>query len=400
MSITTRTILPWLLVFCLPLVAVADDVEEAREIVGELAGPQTRGRAAGSDLAAAAASIEARLAKLGPVQRQRVEVEGVDSANLLLLRDPAVDGAGWVVLAAHYDHLGVGAEGSPHVGEVFHGADDNASGCAVLMLAARKLMQDYAATDRGLVLAFLTGEEQGLLGSRAFLGSGPVPKEKIVAMVNLDTVGRLASGELTVFGVASARVFTSALDGLNSVYGLPMQKIELSSGSSDDMPFIEAGIPAVHLFTGAWPEYHRPSDTISTIDYEGVVQLAEFTAEFVHYLATARTPLDFVAPQTAKALADPARATEGRRRVSFGSIPDFKFEGEGVRLSGVLPGSPAAEAGLLPGDIVTGFAGAPIGDLTDYSEAMKQHAPGDVVLVEYVRDGTAASVEVTLVERK
>jgi hypothetical protein len=400
MSTAARTILPWLWALLLPLMATAGRVEEARDIVAELAGPQTRGRAAGTDLAVAAERIEARLARLGPVQRQRVDVQGVESANLLLLRDPKVDDAGWIVVAAHYDHLGVGADEGPHAGEVFHGADDNASGCAALLMAARMLSEDYAPADRGLAFAFFTGEEQGLLGSRAFLRSGPVPKEEIVAMINLDTVGRLEGGELTLFGVASAKVFSSALDGLNTGFDLPLQKIDLSSGSSDDMPFIEVGIPALHLFTGAWPEYHRPSDTISTIDYEGLAQLAEFVAELADYLASSKTRLDFVPPQTVKALADPSRATEGRRRVSFGSIPDFKFEGEGVQLSGVLPGSPAAEAGLLAGDIIIGFGGVPIGDLTAYSEAMKQHSPGDVVRVEYVRDGESASIEVTLTERK
>jgi hypothetical protein len=327
-------------------------------------------------------------------------VTGVESANLMLLRDPAKDDAGWVVLGAHYDHLGVGEVGEAHAGKVFHGADDNASGCAVLLLAARMLFQEYGDSDRGLAIVFFTGEEQGLIGSRAFLESGPVSADQIVAMINVDTVGRLDGGELTLFGVASARVFSSALDGLNSVFDLPMQKVDLSSGASDDMPFIESGIPSLHLFTGAWPEYHRPSDTMDTIDFEGLALLAEFTAELVNYLASAETQLDFVTPQNARALADPSRTTEGRRRVSFGSIPDFKFEGEGVLLSGVLPGSPAAAAGLQTGDLITGFAGTPITDLTDYSEAMKQHAPGDVVVVEYVRDGEAGSVEVTLTERR
>lgn len=393
-------ILPGLMALFLPLSAIADPVEDARAIVLELAGPDTRGRAADTDLGDAMRWLEDGLGELGPVQRQSVEVTGVESANLMLLRDPAKDDAGWVVLGAHYDHLGIGEVGDAHVGKVFHGADDNASGCAVLLLAARMLIQEYGDSDRGLAIVFFTGEEQGLIGSRAFLESGPVPADQIVAMINVDTVGRLDGGELTLFGVASARVFSSALDGLNSVFDLPMQKVDLSSGASDDMPFIESGIPSLHLFTGAWPEYHRPSDTMDTIDFEGLALLAEFTAELVNYLASAETQLDFVTPQNARALADPSRTTEGRRRVSFGSIPDFKFEGEGVLLSGVLPGSPAAAAGLQTGDLITVFAGAPITDLTDYSEAMKQHAPGDVVVVEYVRDGEAGSVEVTLTERR
>ena len=190
------------------------------------------------------------------------------------------------------------------------------------------------------------------------------------------------------------------LDGLNSVFDLPLQKVDQSSGASDDMPFVEAGIPALHLFTGAWPEYHRPTDTAETVDFEGMALLAEFTAELVGYLASEETKIEYVEPAAAAALADPDKATEGKRKVSFGSIPDFKFQGEGVKLSGVIPGSPAAAAGLEEGDLITGFGGAPVTDLTDYSEAMKLYSPGDVVVVDFMRDGKPMQVEVTLTERR
>lgn len=380
--------------------ASTDPVEEARTIVHDLAGPQTMGRAPRTDLARAADVLEGELARLGEVVRQPVEVQGVPSANLVLLRQPATAGAGWIVVLAHYDHLGIGAEGSPHAGEVYFGADDNASGCAVLVMAAQRVFGSGRPTDRGLAFVLTTGEEDGLLGARAFLSSGPLDVASIDAAINLDTVGRLASGELTVFGVGSARVFSPALDGLNTVFQLPLQKVDQSSGASDDMAFAEASIPALHLFTGAWPEYHRPTDTVGLVDYQGLVDLADFTAELVEYLASAGTRIEYAAPGAAVALADPARATEGRRQVSFGSIPDFKFEGEGVLLSGVLPGSPAAEAGLMAGDRITAFGGAPVSDLTDYSEAMKHHVPGDVVEVEFVRDEETRRVQVTLTERR
>jgi S1-C subfamily serine protease len=131
-----------------------------------------------------------------------------------------------------------------------------------------------------------------------------------------------------------------------------------------------------------------------------MVTLAEFTAEMVDYLGRADTAIDFVPPKTAAALADPSRQTEGRRRVSFGSIPDFNYDGEGVLLSGVLPNSPAAEAGLTEGDVIVAFDETPVADLTDYSEAMKRRAPGDRVRVEFLRDGERRSVDVTLVERR
>jgi aminopeptidase N len=380
--------------------AVAGTVDDARRIVHQLAGPETRGRAVATDLGAASDWLAQELARYGEVRRQPVEVDGGESNNLILLRDPGLEQAGWIVVTAHYDHLGVGEAGGPHEGQVYFGADDNASGCAVLLMAAAQLLDGQESRDRGLAFVLTTGEEQGLAGSRTFLESGPVDPAEIKAAINLDTVGRLGSGELTVFGVGSARVFSPALDGLNTVFRLDLQKVEQSSGASDDMAFVESEIPALHLFTGAWPEYHRPSDSVENIDYAGLVDLADFTAELVDYLADAGTSIDWVPSRPAAAIADPERATEGRRKVSFGSIPDFKFEGEGILLSGVLAGSPAADAGLQAGDRIVAFGEAPVTDLTDYSEAMKRHSPGDVVEVEFVREGETHRVEVTLVERR
>jgi hypothetical protein len=378
--------------------ALADPVEEAQSIVERLAGPDTRGRATGTDLAAAEQWLTERLLQFGDVRTQSVDIDGeVSSNNLYLLREPEAEDAGWVVLGAHYDHLGIGPEGSPHAGQVYFGADDNASGVAVFFLALELLPE---TTNRGLAVVLFTGEEQGLLGSKAFVESGPLAQEEIAAMINLDTVGRLDEGELTVFGVGSARGFSRTLDGLNSVFDLPLQKVDQSSGASDDMPFVEAGIPALHLFTGAWPEYHRPTDTVQTLDFEGIVLLAEFTSELVDYLASGETKIEYVPPAAAAALADPAKATEGKRKVSFGSIPDFKFQGEGIKLSGVIPGSPADQSGMQEGDLITAFGDAPVADLTDYSEAMKRFAPGDVVTVDFLRDGVEMQVEVTLTERR
>ncbi|RKZ13511.1 hypothetical protein DRQ32_01455 [bacterium] len=391
-----KSILAAALLLALSLPAAAVDYGE---IVLRLAGPDTQGRAVDTDLAAATDYLESQLSGLGDVVHQKVQVDGVTSSNLILLREPAQEGAGWIVVGAHYDHLGLGVPGEPNEGKVHFGADDNASGCAVLVGAASMLLSG-PPTDRGLAIVFFTGEERGLLGSREFVASGPVAADEIQAMINIDTVGRLDVGEFSIFGVGTARVFSPALDGLNSVFDLPLQKIDPSSGASDDMAFVEAGIPAMHLFTGARPEYHRPGDTADLLDIDGLALLADFTVELADYLASGETAIDFVAPVAGSALADPERATEQRRRVSLGSIPDFNFTGEGVRISGVLPGSPAAEAGLQEGDLIVAFAGVGVADLTDYSEAMKRCAPGDVVQVDFLREGKAMQVEVTLAERR
>lgn len=365
-----------------------------------LAGPDSRGRAVETDLDRAAAVL---LEALEGDDRDVVvqEFAGPDGAalkNLLVLVEGSQPSAGWIVVGAHYDHLGLGEVGTPLHGQVHTGADDNASGCAVLAGLVQRASE--MQNERGVVFAFFSGEEIGLLGSRHFVAQPPAGVGEVVAMVNLDTVGRLRDGGLTVFGVESARGFADALSGINSGFGLDLKPVARSSGSADDMAFAERGIATLHLFTGAHATYHRPSDTLEALDREGIATLTEFGFELLDYLARADVEIDFVPAGAQAAVADPARATEGRRRVSFGSIPDFQREGGGVAITGVIAGSPAAQAGLQEGDVIVEFGGAPLDDLTDYSEAMKRHEPGDVVVVAYLRGGERHSVEVTLTERK
>lgn len=375
------------------------------EVLEGLAGEGTRGRAIETDLDAAADVLRSALGT--PAHDDLVEqaFTGPDGASLvnLLVVDPGSDpDAGWIVVGAHYDHLGLGEKGSAHRGRVHPGADDNASGCAVLAELVHRWRSDFAdANERGVVFAFLTAEEVGLAGARHFVENPPDGVDEIVAMVNLDTVGRLADGGLTVFGAESGDGLADALQGINTAFGLEMDLVDRSSGASDDMAFVEAGVPAIHLFTGAHPTYHRPTDTLETLDREGLGTLLDFTTELVDYLSYADVTIEFVPPGADAALADPERATEGRRRVTFGSIPDFQAtDVEGVKISGVIPGSPAEDAGLQAGDVIVGFGGGPVEDLTDYSEAMKRYGPGDEVEVEFVRDGERGTVSVTLVERR
>ena len=392
----------------LTALAVAAPVHAANMVLNEvlerLAGEGTRGRAIDTDLDAAA---DVLLEVLDAERHDDVVVQefpGPDGATLrnLLVIDPGTDAdAGWIVVAAHYDHLGLGEEGTPNHGQIHYGADDNASGCAVLAEMVHAWRADFAATnERGVVLAFLSGEEIGLLGSRFLVANPPQAVDRFVAMVNLDTIGRLRDGGLTVFGAESGTSFEDALQGLNSAFGLDMRLIERSSGASDDMAFTEAGIPALHFFTGAHATYHRPSDTLEPIDRAGLGTIRDFTLELTDYLARADVEIEFVPPGAQAALADPERATEGRRRVSLGSIPDFQGGGGGVKLTGVIAGSPAEQAGLQPDDVIVGLGGTPVDDLTDYSEALKRYQPGDTVVVEYSRGGERSSVEVTLVERR
>lgn len=381
--------------------AVADDTSMA-SIVEWLTQPKWEGRANRSDvLGPLSQELTERLTGYGgEVGQQEFAIQGGDILHNVVWRRAGSDpNAGWVVLGAHYDHLGRGEQGGPHAGEIYPGADDNASGVAVALGVVQRL-QDYERPERGICVAFFAGEEIGLQGSKAFLEAGPLAEDSIVAMINLDTVGRLAEGGLSVFGVESASEFSSILDGLDSAHGLKPMKIGRSSGASDDATFAKAAIPTLHLFTGANADYHRPSDTADKVDIEGLDRIADFTADLIDYCAASSTRLDFVPQGADAARPDPARATAGRRRVSFGSIPDFQFPGPGVRITGVLPDSPAAKAGLQDGDVIVRFGGEEVMDLTDYSEAMKLRSPGDVVEVDFERGGEHRTVSVTLVERK
>jgi len=167
-------------------------------------------------------------------------------------------------------------------------------------------------------------------------------------------------------------------------------------GGSDQKSFIEIGVPAVQLFTGAHTDYHKPEDTPDKIDGAGLVKVAAVTRELVAYLAERPTPLSSNLPGAASAAAS---APAGERRVSFGSIPDYAFPGPGVRITGTTPGSPADKAGLLPGDVIVKLGDTTIGSMREFSDALKTFAPGTTVAVTYQRDGKQTTVETTLVAR-
>jgi hypothetical protein len=350
-------------------------------------------------MAATYVQQQLQAAGAGPVPdhgfRQEFDHDGHRLANVMgWLEGEGPSGeAGCVVVGAHYDGQGIDAEGRLHPS-----ADDNASGVAALIELVRLLKAEVGPVERPVLLVAFTGEEQGLLGSRHFVADPPVPLDQVVAMVNLDTVGRIEADRLTVFAASSAAEFEKILEGVNLGAGFELQLAAQSPAASDHAPFLEKGIPAVHLFSGANPDYHRPSDTSDKVSLEDLGRVTWFTADLVEYLGRADTQLSFVPPGAESAAMTPR--TEGRRKVSFGSIPDFQRESGGVLLTGVLPGSPAEQAGLTQGDVIVAFAGVEVDNLVDYSEAMKQFSPGDEVVVRFLRDGEAHQVTVTLAERK
>ncbi|MDV6346948.1 M20/M25/M40 family metallo-hydrolase [Nitrosomonas sp. Is35] len=304
-----------------------------------------------------------------------------------------------LVIGAHYDHLGTGWPDvrAAHQGKIHHGADDNASGIAVMLELTRQIVPKWQP-ERTVIFVAFTGEEANLLGSRHYTRADKhYPTEKIIAMLNLDTVGRLENNPITVFGTGSARELVHIFRGASFVTGIPVNAVQDDFGSSDQATFIQAGIPAVQFFASAHEDYHAPGDTVDKIDSAGLVKVAAILKEATEYLANRIEPLTVTLPSV-PAPAEPAERKE-KRTASLGTVPDFTYQGEGVRVDNTLPGSPAQQAGLQPGDILIQLAGQPVSDLASYAAILRTLKAGEKVELRYRRDDAVMVVEVVLVER-
>ncbi|QOJ21665.1 MAG: M20/M25/M40 family metallo-hydrolase [Gammaproteobacteria bacterium] len=304
-----------------------------------------------------------------------------------------------LVIGAHYDHLGTGWPDvrAAHQGKIHHGADDNASGIAVMLELARQIVPKWQP-ERTIIFTAFTGEEANLLGSTHYVRSnGRFPVEKVIAMLNLDTVGRLENNPVTVFGTGTARELVHIFRGANFVTGIAVNAVQDDFGSSDQAAFIQAGVPAIQLFASAHEDYHAPGDTADKIDTAGLVKVAAILKEATEYLANRIEPLT-VTLSSAPAPAESAAPKE-KRKTSLGTVPDFAYQGEGVRIDNTLPGSPAQQAGLQPGDILLQLAGQPVSDLASYAGILRSLKAGEKVELRFKRNDEIKVAEVVLVER-
>jgi hypothetical protein len=320
-----------------------------------------------------------------------------------------------VIISAHYDHLGLGW---PDVhqgdeGKIHFGADDNASGVAVLLELAHVLGNNLNPQRTILFIAF-TGEESGLLGSKYFMNQvingdySPIkslsPIKTIHSIVNMDTVGRLTEGKkLMVLGSESAREWKFIFMGIGYTVGIESQMVTQPLDAGDQVSFIKAGVPGVQLFSGPHSDYHRPGDTVDKIDAQGLVKVAAVAQEALYYLADRKTPLTFqgkVQEGTAKKTGASAPKTgQTARRVRTGIMPDFGFAGNGLKIGMVSPSSPAHKAGLKKGDVVIKLGDVGVANLKEYSNQLKMFKPGDSTSITYIRDGKEKTVKITLMAR-
>jgi hypothetical protein len=316
-------------------------------------------------------------------------------------RDPGLSGE-TILVGAHYDHLGRGESGGTlapdEKGAIHNGADDNASGVAALLELARRFREHPAG--RSLLFVAFTGEELGLLGSGHYAANPLVPLEKTSAMVNLDMVGRMRNRRLTVGGVGSSPILKPILAAENRE-GLRLSESESGFGPSDHTSFYARNVPVLFFFTGAHEDYHRPSDDADRIHYAALDSVVTYVERVVRALADRGEAIAFTkAPEDT----GEARSGEGYGGGGYGpylgTIPDFAEVENGVRITGVRDGSPAARAGLTGGDTIVGFDRKPVANLYDLTYALRERKPGDAVEIVYLRGGEERRTTAVLEKRK
>lgn len=307
-----------------------------------------------------------------------------------------------VVISAHYDHLGLGWP-DVHAGDegkIHYGADDNASGVATITELARN-MAKTAKPKRNIIFLACTAEEAGLIGSKYFVENiQSLDNNDVFANVNIDTDGSLFDTELLVFNANSAREWKFIFMGTDYTTGIKSKVVEKALDASDQGSFIAQGIPAIQLFTGPTSNYHRPTDTYEKIDSKGLVKVATVSKEVIDYLANREEPLNFQG-ENKKEKAVSATTSHGNttRKVSTGIVPDFAFTGEGVKAGSVSEDSPAAQSGILTGDIVKKVNGKTVSGLRQYSDMLKQFKVGEKIKMEVLRGEEIKIISLVLVER-
>jgi hypothetical protein len=308
----------------------------------------------------------------------------------------------YVIIGAHYDHLGRGNFDSlapSQIGQIHPGADDNGSGTAGVLELARLLAPMKGQLQRGILFASFAGEELGLLGSAEWVKEPTLPLDKAVAMLNMDMIGRIKDEKIYIGGVGTGSTFKSLLEQDQPKSGF---KIEYSAGgysASDHTSFVSKKIPVLFFFSGLHSDYHKPSDTWDKINADAAAKLLGLISDVGIQIADAPERPAFLTVAEEKA---PGGTSGGGRGYGpyFGSIPDFGQTENGVKFSDVRPGSPAAKAGLKAGDVLVQFGDKPINNLYDFTDALRRSKVGDVVDVKVLRDGKPLAVPVKLEQRK
>ncbi len=307
----------------------------------------------------------------------------------------------WVFIGAHYDHLGHGIAGGSSLarageeGKIHPGADDNASGTALVLEIAAALAQEPTTLRRNVAFCLWSGEEMGLLGSSSFCQKPLVDLKNITAYLNADMVGRLRDNKLIVQGTGSSKAWPRLLEKRNVAAGFALTLQDDPYLPTDVTSFYPKRIPVLNFFTGSHDDYHRPTDTAEKANAEGIARIATFARGIVLDAAQSPERLDFARVEHKE-----QGGSRDNLRAYLGSIPDYATEVKGVKLSGVRAASPAEKAGLKGGDVIVEFAGQKIANIYDYTYALDAVKIGQPVKITIERDGQRVELSATPEQRK
>ena len=295
----------------------------------------------------------------------------------------------YIIIGGHFDHLGIGGPGSSSRAAdtvaVHHGADDNASGVALMLELAEKFAYAKGSHKRSIICIAFTGEEMGLLGSKYFADNPGIDLTKVNAMINLDMVGRLQeTNVLQISGIGTAENFRDLVNSLSDTTVIKLTLSDEGYGPSDHSSFYGRNIPVLFYSTGAHLDYHTPSDTYDKINYDGMVTISALIFNIAETLANSSGRLKFRESGPKVETGRPTR----RKGITLGIMPDFAGNVKnGLRADFVTPGKPAALGGMKKGDIITSINGKTVNNIQDYMFRMGQLKHGQTISVEVLRNG-------------
>lgn len=301
----------------------------------------------------------------------------------------------FIVIGGHYDHIGWGEKNSRFGGkdkQVHNGADDNASGTSGVLELAEKFASIKDQLKRSIIFVTFSCEEMGVLGSSYFVNNPPVPLENIVAMLNMDMIGRVdKDNSLTIIGAGTSSVWKDIIKEKNA-YGFNLALNDDGFGGSDHMPFTQKEIPVLFFFTGIHEDYHMPSDDVEKINAPGEENVVKLVFDIAGAVNVMPERPDFVKVERKE------MPKQTRSKIKTGTIPEFSYQGTGYKISGTTDGSPAQKAGLQAGDIIIKFAGKQVDNIYDFMSAMGGISMGDTVEVVVLRDEKEVTLMMDLIE--
>ncbi|MBU1100046.1 MAG: M28 family peptidase [Bacteroidetes bacterium] len=312
---------------------------------------------------------------------KEIEKMGRNVAGYLEGNDPILKNE-YIVVGGHYDHLGYGQTGSRYTGTpmpIHNGADDNASGTTGVLETAEKFASIKNQLKRSIVFVAFSGEELGLLGSNYFANNFPFGIENTIAMFNMDMIGRVNENSLTIIGSGTSTLWREIIEKENK-YNFKLQLNDDGWGGSDHTAFTLKDIPVLFFFSGIHMDYHMPSDDPEKINAEQEENVVKFVFDLVSDVDARDEKPDFV-----KVKPQENQMGRSRSKIKIGTVPEFGYNGDGYKLSGVTEGSPAEKAGLLGGDIIIMFNGKDVSNIYDFMNAMGGLKEGETVDCKVLR---------------